>query len=409
VDQLGVALQHGIERLYDERYEATAQLYFSPSGTALISALWHRALLSLERPQKKVCVIDLDNTLWGGILGEDGPDALQMADSGMGMAFRRFQRSLMELKRNGVLLAVCSKNNLDEAMAVLRSHPDCLLRPVDFAHIEIGWGLKSEGIERAARKLRLGLDSFVFIDDSPAERAEVAQALPMVDVLPFPSDPLQLVRMLTDYSGFDALRRTAEDRSRADAYVQEVQRTNLRESATSPEDFYRSLGLRVEIFIARPQQSDRLHQLLMKTNQFNLTAERLSPEDFRAMLTDSGCLIVGLRVSDRFGDSGITGLAIVDKRHSTTWTVRNFLLSCRVIGRTVEHAFVAWLVDLAAASGVDKVQFRHLRTERNQVAREFLEKSGAQASDAGEIWTFDVTQALPPHFVRIENSEVALA
>src|SRR4029077_1765140 len=128
VDQLSVALRYGVDALHDSRFEATAQVYFSPTGTRLISALWLRALRALERPVKKVCVIDLDNTLWGGILGEDGPDGLQMADSGTGMAYRRFQRGLLEVKRNGTLLAICSKNNCDEAMAILRSHPDCLLR-----------------------------------------------------------------------------------------------------------------------------------------------------------------------------------------------------------------------------------------------------------------------------------------
>jgi hypothetical protein len=128
VDHLSLVLQHGVDALYDARYEATAQLYFSPDGSRLLSGLWFRVLRSLERPQKKVCVVDLDNTLWGGILGEDGPDGLQMADSGIGSAYRRFQRSLLDLRRNGILLTACSKNNPREAMAVLETHPDCLLR-----------------------------------------------------------------------------------------------------------------------------------------------------------------------------------------------------------------------------------------------------------------------------------------
>lgn len=409
VDHVGLALQHGIGELHDPRYEATAQLYFSPAGTNLLGTLWFRALRCLERPQKKVCVVDLDDTLWGGVLGEDGPDALQMADFGKGMAYRKFQRSLLELKRNGILLAICSKNNSEEVMAVLRSHPDCLLRPEDFAHIEAGWGLKSEAIEKTAQRLGLGLDSFVFIDDSPMERAQVARALPSVEVLEFPSDPLHLVRMLNEYSGFDSLRQTAEDRARAESYAQEAQRSSLRESAASPEEFYCSLGLRLDVFPARVKQADRLHQLLTKTNQFNLTAERLSAEEFRGLLGDSDYLIVGLRVSDRFGDSGITGLAIIDKHQPAIWIVRNFLLSCRVIGRTVEHAFVAWLLNRAAMAGAERVQFQHVKTGRNQVARDFLEKSGGCASDSGDVWTFMVPQTLPPHFVQIENREAEFA
>jgi FkbH-like protein len=408
VDHMSWVLKNGVDALYDARYEATAQLYFSPNGCRLLSGLWFRALRSLERPQKKVCAVDLDNTLWGGILGEDGPDGLQMADSGIGSGYRRFQRSLLDLRRNGILLTVCSKNNPNEAMAVLQSHPDCLLRPDDFAHIEIGWGLKSEAIARTAQKLGLGLDSFAFVDDSPVERGEVSLALPLVDVLDSSGDPMQLVSMLSQYAGFDSLRQTDEDRKRADFYLQEAQRTEVKASAESVEDFYRSLGLKLGIFSARSEQSGRLHQLLMKTNQFNFTAERISVEEFRALLDDPNHLVVGIRVSDRFGDSGITGMAIVDKRRPELWRVRNFLLSCRVLGRTVENAFLAWLIGRASKAGADTVALPFLATERNQVAHAFLEGSGGKRSEAGDLWTFDANrpEVLPPHFVQIDDNHV---
>jgi FkbH-like protein len=408
VDQLGLVLRHGVEALYDPRYEAAAQLYYSPAGTRLLSTLWLRALRALERPQKKVCVVDLDNTLWGGILGEDGPDALEMGDSGTGLAYRRFQRGLLELRRSGVLLAICSKNNPDEAMAVLQSHPDCLLRPADFAHIEIGWELKSDAIARTAQKLGLGLDSFLFIDDSPQEREEVTRVLPAVEVFDFPSDPTRLVSALSEYPGFDVLRQTDEDRVRADLYVQEAQRSASRASATSAEDFYRSLELRLGVFSARMEQAARLHQLLMKTNQFNLTAERLSAEAFRALLSDPAYAVLGLRVADCFGDSGITGLAIIDKRHRDVWTVRNFLLSCRVIGRTVENAFLSWLIGVAGKAGSKKVVCRYAATSRNQVAHRFLQASGGTESAEGDSWTFDVQrpEVVPGHFVVIDDAQV---
>jgi FkbH-like protein len=355
-----------------------------------------------------VCVVDLDNTLWGGILGEDGPDGLQMGDSGSGLPYRRFQRSLLELRRSGILLTICSKNNYDEAMAVLRSHPDCLMRPTDFTHVEIGWGRKSEAIARTAQALGLGLDSFLYIDDSPVEREEVARVLPAVDVFEFPGDPTQLVNVLNAYSGFDTLRQTAEDRMRADSYLQEAQRSATRASATSADEFYRSLELRLEIFSARMEQVTRLHQLISKTNQFNLTAERLSADEFRGLLTDPGYMIIGLRVSDRFGNSGITGLAIVDKRTPETWTVQNFLLSCRIIGRTVENAFLAWLIGLAGRAGARSVALRYLASNRNQVAHGFLQASGGAESEAGDAWVFDVRrpEVVPQHFVRVDDTQV---
>jgi FkbH-like protein len=408
VDQLSVALRYGVDALHDPRFEATAQTYFSPSGTRLISALWLRALRSLERPAKKVCVVDLDNTLWGGILGEDGADGLQMSDSGSGLAYRRFQRSLLELKRNGILLTICSKNNYDEAMDILRSHPDCILRPSDFAHIEIGWGPKSEAIARTAETLGLGLDSFVFIDDSAVEREEVTSRLPAVEVFRFPEDPTRLLGDLSEYSGFDSLRQTDEDRKRADSYLLEAQRKASRSSATTAEHFYRSLELQLGIFSARQEQAGRLHQLLMKTNQFNLTTERLAAEDFRALLTDPAYMVMGLRVSDRFGDSGITGLAIVDKRQPEAWVVQNLLLSCRVIGRTVENAFLSWIIVAAGNAGVAKLSFRYVPSGRNHVALSFLQSSGGTASASGDAWTFDVgrPEVVPTHFVRIDDTQV---
>ena len=408
VDHLSLALLHGVGALSDLRFEAVAQVFYSPAGNRLLGRLWIRSLRALERPQKKVCIVDLDNTLWGGILGEDGPDALQMTDSGSGLAYRRFQRSLLELRRSGILLAICSKNNPEEALEILSSHPDCLLRPADFAHIEIGWGLKSQAIARTAETLGLGLDSLVFIDDSPVEREEVTSALPMVDVLDFPSDPTQLVRMLAEYPGFDTLRQTDEDRKRADSYQQEAQRGAIKAHSKSPEEFYRSLELQLGIFSARIEQAGRLHQLLMKTNQFNLTTRRLSDEGFRLLLGDRAYRVIGLRVSDRFGDSGITGLAIIDQVRSNAWVVQDFLLSCRVLGRTVENAFLSWLLARAARAGVDSVAIQYAATAKNQVAYGFLKDSGGIESEAGDVWTFDTRrpERVPAHYVHIDESQV---
>jgi FkbH-like protein len=409
VDHLGLALLHGVGALHDPRFEAVAQVFFSPAGNRLLSRLWLRSLRSLERPQKKVCIVDLDNTLWGGILGEDGADALQMADSGSGLAYRRFQRALLELRRSGILLAICSKNNPEEVIEVLKSHPDCLLRPTHFAHIETGWGLKSEAIVRTAEKLRLGLDSFVFIDDSPVEREEVARALPAVEVLDFPKEPTGLINMLGEYPGFDTLRQTDEDRKRADAYLQEAQRIEIKANSSSPEEFYRSLELRLGIFSARIEQAGRLHQLLMKTNQFNLTTRRMSLEAFRALLNNQAYMVIGLRVADRFGDSGITGLATIDRSRPDAWTVQDFLLSCRVLGRTVENAFIAWLITYAAKAGVNSLAIQYVATGRNQVAYGFLKESGGTESDARDVWTFDVRgpEGVPEHYVRIDDSQVS--
>ena len=403
VDQASLALEVGVSALHDARYEALGSMYFSPAGTRQLASLWCRALGALSVTPAKVLVVDLDNVMWGGILGEDGADALKMSSSGSGLFYRRFQESLRDLKRSGVLLAACSKNNPADAEAVLREHPDCLLRPEDFAALEISWDLKSAGLRRIAERLRLGLDAFVFIDDSPFEREEVRTALPQVRVLEFPERPEGLVAMLRSCSAFDRLRVTAEDQMRAKSYADDAQRDALRTTAQTPADFYRSLQLRAKIYVAPPEDFERLHQLIHKTNQFNLSGTRQTQDEFRTLLRSPTADVFAIRVADRFGDSGLVGLAIVNKSDPAHWQVENFLLSCRVIGRTVENAFVSWLATRAQAAQAATVVFQFTESKRNQVAAEFLGRSGLQPSSDSSEWVIqlDRTNDLPSHYVTI--------
>lgn len=406
VDHAALALQEGTRSLTDPRFEATAQMYFSPAGGRRVAQCWLRVLRALVRPSAKVLVVDLDNTLWRGILGEDGPDGLEMGATGPGWAHRRLQQALLELKANGILLAVCSKNNPDEALKVLAEHPDCLLRPHDFSGLEIGWQPKADALRALAARLSLGLDSFVFLDDSPFEREQVRQSLPQVTVLEFPEDATSLVARLSEHQAFDSLRITDEDRKRSASYAAEAQRQELLRTASSPETFFRSLDLKLRIFRAEAPHFDRLHQLIHKTNQFNLTADRLSADQFRSAFDRDDTWVIGMRVSDKYGDSGVCGLAVVNGIGTDTLVVSQFLLSCRVIGRTVENGFLSWLVAQAAAAGAHSVRLLFNPTSRNSVALEFLQRSGLRASDDGREWSSAVPPDAPglaAHFVAIEQ------
>lgn len=404
VDQQGLALREGVRSLSDPRFEALAQMYWSPSGQRALAALYARALRSLSRPSSKVLVTDLDDTLWGGILGEDGFEGLMMGPTDRGYAHRRYQEALLALKREGVLLAVCSKNDAGAALEALRAHPDCLLRPEDFAALEINWQPKSENLRAMASRLGLGLDSFVFVDDSAFEREEMRKLAPEVRVLEYPADPSGLATMLADSDAFDTLRVTDEDRRRSELYAVEGQRESLRASAPSLEDFYRSLELKLGVFRGDEASAARLHQLLLKTNQFNLTSERPSEGEFRARLRDPASIVLGLRVADRLGDSGLTGCALVSLGRDE-WTVDNFLLSCRVIGRTVEFGFLRLLAERALASGAKRLAFRFRVSSKNRPALDFLDRSGLRADGARELWTLDLSalERLPAHFVAIDD------
>jgi FkbH-like protein len=409
IDHAGIVTREGLRNLSDSRYEAAAQMYFSPTGGRVIAQTWLRALRTLVRPSAKVLVVDLDNTLWRGILGEDGPNGLEMGAAGAGWPYHSLQQALLQLKANGILLAVCSKNNPDDALKVLAEHPDCLLRPPDFSAVEIGWNPKSEGIRRLAARLRLGIDSFVFLDDSPFERAEVREALPEVTVLDFPEEPAGLVACLCDCPAFDSLRVTTEDRERSASYLAEARREELQQGAASPEEFFRSLNIKLKLFRADAAHFDRLHQLILKTNQFNLTAERLTADAFRSTLDRQDSLVIGMRVTDTFGDSGVTGLAIVTGIGSNILSVSTFLLSCRVIGRTVENAFLSWLVARAEAAGAAEVRVSFRPTGRNDVALEFLKRSGLHSSEDGLTWSTPIPVSPPglaEHFVLVDDQAV---
>ncbi|HJS89962.1 MAG TPA: HAD-IIIC family phosphatase [Steroidobacteraceae bacterium] len=409
VDHLGIATREGLRHIADPRYEAAAQMYFSPAGGRLVAQGWLRVLRALSRPSAKVLVVDLDNTLWRGILGEDGLNGLEMGPAGAGWPYHSLQKALLQLKSNGILLAACSKNNPEDALKALAEHPDCLLRPEDFAALEIGWEPKSQGIRKLATRLRLGIDSFVFLDDSAFERAEVRRALPEVTVIEFPDDPALLVTSLCDCPAFDSLRVTLEDRERSASYAAEARRDELQRVATSPEEFFRSLNMKLTLFRADTAQFERLHQLILKTNQFNLTTERLTPDEFRGMLDCQEKLVIGMRVADTLGDSGVVGLAIVNGVGSKSLTVSTFLLSCRVIGRTVENAFLSWLLSRADATGATEVHLKFHPTARNDVALEFLKRSGLRSSEDGLTWSTPVPPSSPGfavHFVKIDDQVV---
>jgi len=405
IDHPGLHVQSGLAALHDHRFEASAQMYYSPGGQKRLADLWHRVLRALRTVPAKVLVVDLDNTMWRGILGEDGADGIQMGADAAGWPHRRLQQDLLKLKDQGIVLAIASKNNREETLELLATHPDCLLRPGDFAATEIHWEPKSVSIRRISETLGLGLDSFVFLDDSEFERTEVQQALPQVRTMSFPADSMGLVDLLFTETAFDTFAVTGEDRKRSDSYAAEVQRNQLRDAATSADDFFRSLQLSLSVFRLTETHLQRVHQLVNKTNQFNLTTERLSEIEVRERLQNPAWLNLGLRVSDLLGDSGFTGVLFVNCSDPRSWVVENFLLSCRVIGRTVENAVVSLLAREAANAGASSLAFRFIANARNAVACQFVEHSGLAPDSKGEIWSLQLpllAGALPAHFVDVK-------
>jgi FkbH-like protein len=369
----------GRASFYDmRRYYWTKQPFSEPGCLSLAHHL-AAGIRALTTGPKKALVVDLDNTLWGGVVGETGPHGIALGDSPDGEAFRAFQKYLRSLAERGVLLAVASKNNERDALEPFEKNPDMVLRLDDFAAFEINWEPKGTTIARLARTLNLGLDSFVFFDDNPAEREQVRQSLPEVEVIEVPADPAEYVRALQAACLFETTGLTGADKERAGQYAVERRRRALEESSASLDDYLRSLEMRA---LARPiDEPDlgRVVQLLSKTNQFNLTTRRHTREQVLALLHDAGSIGLTVRVRDRFGDHGLVAVLLgVSEENGSVKTLRidTWLMSCRVIGRTVESFSLRSLLERARGLGYERVRGEFIPTPKNALVGQLYDSLG---------------------------------
>ncbi len=367
-------------RAWDPRMAIVAGCPWSAAGLRYLAAHLARTIAALVLPAAKVVVLDLDNTLWGGIVGEDGPGEIAIGPSGLGAAFAAFQDALLALRAQGVLLAVASKNNEADAFEVFDHHPGMRIRREHLAAHRISWQSKSESLRELAGELSLGVDSFVFVDDSPTECAEVARVLPEVTVVQLPPDPARYVDALRAVPQLDRMALTDEDRMRAAAYAAEKARTAARAAAEGDLDalraHLRSLELVVRVRRIGDDDVARAAQLTQKTNQFNLSTVRRSEGDVEAMRRDPAWRLYALDVTDRFGDYGTTGLVFALRVDDATWNLDTVLLSCRVLGRGVESALLRVVTADLIEAGARQLTARMIPTRKNAPVRDFLPRHG---------------------------------
>ena len=353
---------------------------------------------TLKGRSKKVLVVDLDNTMWDGILGEDGADGIAAATTFRGEAFGNFQRIVKQIGSQGVLLAVSSKNDHEPVIEVLRTHPDMQLRDTDFVLINANWKPKDANLRDIADRLNLGVDSFVFVDDSPFETGLVSSTLPEVAVVRLDEEPaLHIERLLSD-GWFDVRELTAEDRERGTLYRVEADRQDLWDSSTSVEEYLDKLGVKVYVSTVGEGDLARVAQLTLRTNQFNLTTERLQPAEVRARIDDPDHLVLSIRSGDRFGDNGVVG-SLFAHREGDRLHIDNLILSCRVFARGIEQTAVATLLAHARdVLGVSAVTAAYRPTKKNQQVRNFwpglgFEQTGQTAE--GELGFAHPLRELP--------------
>jgi FkbH-like protein len=363
---------------------------YTPAGYAALGTLVARKAHALHRPPRKVIAVDCDQTLWAGICGEDGPGGVQL--QAPHRALQLFLRSQFEA---GALLCLCSKNNPADVAEVFRRRNEMPLRPEHFAAQRINWRPKSENLHSLAQELNLGLDSFTLLDDNPVECAEVEANCPEVLVLPLPEDPASWTGFLEHVWAFDRVQVTDEDRQRTLRYQQNRLREQFQATAPTLKDFLAGLQLQITIEPVRPAQVARLSQLTHRTNQFNCTTRRRSEEEIVGLSREPLRQLLAVTVSDRFGDYGLVGASFY-RRTLQALEVDTFLLSCRVLGKGVEHRMLAHLGQTARQLGVERVDVLFEPSARNQPALDFLKQVGAavrQGNDSALVFRFPAAVA----------------
>lgn len=372
------------QSFFDPKYYYLAKIPFNQEGLQEIGKLLARAIVAVLGKRIKCLVLDLDNILWGGILAEDGLEHLKLDINGEGRAFYDFQNAILELYNSGIILAICSKNAEKMALKAIRELPHMLLREDKFAAIRINWLNKAQNIRSIAQELNLGLDSLVFLDDTSFEQSVVQKLIPEVLVPKMPADFSLYPSFLAKLPFLDAFSFTNEDSKRGQLYVQERKRKELKENANSFIDFLHSLRITVSIKKIDKWSLPRVAQLTQKTNQFNLSLNRYQEIDIAQMLKEKGTKVLYLSTKDNLGDAGIVGAAIFEINNKEAF-LDTFLMSCRVLQRGIEEAFIHKIAKLAQKSGAKKLKARYNSTQKNMMVKTFLLKVGFKESE-GFFW-----------------------
>ena len=398
----------GIDAWFDVARWLQGKMEIAPSAAAIYGDLLVR-LIAAQRGQSKKClVLDLDNTLWGGVIGDVGVEGIVLGEgSAAGEAHLALQRYARSLKERGIVLAVCSKNEPAIVEAAFRDHPEMVLKRSDITSFVVNWTDKAENLRSIAEELNIGLDSLVFVDDNPAERARVRESLPMVAVPELPDDPAHYVRCIADAGYFEAVAFTDEDRQRVGQYASNTQRESLRGTSQSMDDFLRGLDMTVVFGPVTPVELPRATQLISKTNQFNTTTRRFTSDELSALASVPQNLIVQFRLGDRFGDNGIVSVMVLCQIRDDPDVLElvSWVMSCRVFGRQLEDEAMNIAVEMAQARGARTLRADLIATGKNAVISNlfsslgFARLTGPAPADTSR-WILDLAGYVPrPTFI----------
>ena len=369
--------RYNAETLVNWKYYHMSQTLLNPKLAHDFHAWWQQINSQLDLQRKKCLVLDLDNTLWGGVLGEDGIDGIKLGGDYPGNAFFYWQRSLLQLAKNGVILAICSKNNENDVIQAWQLNPNMVLKREHFAAVRINWNDKATNLSELADELNIGLDSMVFVDDNPTERELIKQMLPQVEVPDFPEKPYQLMpffKQLTERF-FRIYAVTNEDLVKTRQYQENAMRHAERSRFADLESYLYSLDIAIDVIPVDEHRVPRVAQMTQKTNQFNLTTRRYTESDVRQLM-EQGWHLFCMNESDRFGDNGVTGTIFLEPLDDVTVNIDTLLLSCRILGKGVEDAFVKTVLNLLRLDGYRHVKAQYLPTAKNMQTADFYDRLG---------------------------------
>jgi FkbH-like protein len=398
VDCDRLASMFGRDRWFDDRYWFRSKQALALDALPLLARHTAAVIAARLGLSRKCLVLDLDNTLWGGVVGEDGLQGIDLGGNAIGEAFVAFQEYVLELKARGVILAVASKNNEADAREVFEHHPDMRIRLDDISMFVVNWDDKASNLRRIADALDIGLEALALVDDNPAERQLVRRLLPEVDVVALPAEPADYRRALSKYLGFESVAITSEDRNRTAQYRARAAAAALRSSTADVESYYRNLRMEAVIAPFDELHLPRIAQLVGKTNQFNLTTRRRGLAELRRLQESNSHLARYLMLSDRFADHGLVAVLVAAVERGSV-EIDTFLMSCRVIGRTVEAQLLAHLCAEAARRGCDTLRGTYVPTAKNSIVRDLYGRFGFTqigADDNGTTrWEYDLRSKGP--------------
>lgn len=371
--------REGRKNFYSYKLWYLGGMKYSLKAEEVIKKEIEKCIKALEGKRKKCIALDLDNTLWGGIIGEDGLEGIELSEFKEGARYKDFQKRLKKLKEMGVILTIVSKNNEQDALEVFEKHKHMVLKREDFALMKISWEPKPKNLKEIAEELNIGIDSIVFVDDNPVERELVRKSIPEIVVPEFPKDTARLVDFIEEIYDkyFYMIKCTEEDKKKTLMYIQNAKRAELKKKVASVEKFLKELGTKIYVWKLKEEDIPRATQLTQKTNQFNLTTKRYTESDIRKFMEDERYDVYIASVEDKFGDNGKVLLLIIKRdMENKVAEIDTFLMSCRVMGRYIEDQFVDYIENKLKDEGIKTIKAYYFPTKKNKPVENLFERFG---------------------------------